>query len=102
MLRYSGDNRRKLNNNVSLQRGIAVVAARRIATLFAVCCCLGGCASRSIYFDSLPPVPPNDSSRSSITDVSSGVRGGVSLPHRDLIRVDLTLGHRSSRYGGAR
>jgi hypothetical protein len=62
--------------------------------LFAVCCCcgLGGCVSRSIYFDSVRPVQPNDPSRSSITDVSSGVRGGASLPHRDLIRVDFTSG----------
>jgi hypothetical protein len=71
-----------------------VVAGRRIATLFAVCCCCGsgGCVSRSISFDSVRPVQPYDSSRSSITDLSSGVRGGVSLPHRDLIRVDFTSG----------
>jgi hypothetical protein len=71
-----------------------VVAGRRIATLFAVCCCCGlcGCTSRSIYFDALRPVPQNDPSRTSITDVSSGVRGGVSLPHRDLIRADITSG----------
>jgi hypothetical protein len=67
---------------------------RRIATLFAVCCCcgLGGCASQSIYLDSVRPMQQNDSSRTSVTDVSSGVRGGVSLPHRDLIRVDFTAG----------
>lgn len=33
-----------------------------------------------------------DASRTSVTDVSSGVRGAVSLPHRDLIRVDFTAG----------
>jgi len=68
--------------------------SRRIAILFAVCCCcsFGGCVSRSIYFDSVRPVQPNDPSRGSITDVSSGVGGGVSLPHRDLIRVDFTSG----------
>jgi len=66
----------------------------RLKTLIAVCCCFGfgGCVSPSIYFDSLRPVQPYDSSRTSITDVSSGVRGGVSLPHRDLIRVDFTSG----------
>jgi hypothetical protein len=71
-----------------------VVAGRRIATMLIFCsfCVLTACVSRSIYFDSLRPVPPTDSSRSSITDVSSGVRGGVSLPHRNLIRVDFTSG----------
>lgn len=65
---------------------------RGIAPLVVAWYCLSGCASQSIYFDSLRPVPTNDSSRSSITDVSSGVRGVVSLPHRDLIRVDFTSG----------
>jgi hypothetical protein len=65
---------------------------KRIATLIAVWCCLGGCASRSISFDSLRPLQPYDSSRNSITHLSSGVPGGVSLPHRDLIRVDFTSG----------
>jgi hypothetical protein len=65
---------------------------RRILTLMAVLCCLSGCASRSIYFDSLRPLQPNDSARNSITDLPSGIPGGVSLPHRDLIRVDFTAG----------
>jgi len=63
------------------------------SVLIAVCCfSLGGCVSREISFDSVQPVQPNDPSRTSITDLSSGVRGGVSLPHRDLIRVDFTSG----------
>jgi hypothetical protein len=62
----------------------------RIATLVAVWCCLGACVSRSISFDSLRPLQPYDSARNSITALSSGVPGGVSLPHRDLIRVDFT------------
>jgi hypothetical protein len=65
---------------------------QRILTLIAVWCCLGGCASRSISFDSLRPLQPYDTSRNSITALSSGVAGGVSLPHRDLIRVDFTSG----------
>jgi hypothetical protein len=65
---------------------------RPLLTLVAVWCCLGGCASRSVTFDSLRPLPPYDSSRDSITALSSGVPGGVSLPHRDLIRVDFTSG----------
>jgi hypothetical protein len=65
---------------------------QRILTLIAVWCCLGGCASRSISFDSLRPLQPYDSTRNSITALSSGVAGGVSLPHRDLIRVDFTSG----------
>ncbi len=64
----------------------------RLATLIAAWCCLGGCVSRSISFDSLRPLPPYDSSRNSITDLSSGIAGGMSLPHRDLIRVDFTSG----------
>jgi hypothetical protein len=64
----------------------------RILMLIAVWCCLGGCASRSISFDSLRPLQPYDSSRNSITDLSSAVAGGMSLPHRDLIRVDFTSG----------
>jgi hypothetical protein len=64
----------------------------RILTLFAVWCCLGGCASQSIYLDSLRPLQPYEPSRNSITDLSSGVPGGMSLPHRDLIRVDFTAG----------
>jgi hypothetical protein len=64
--------------------------ARQI--VLAVLCCLGGCASRSIYFDSLRPLQPYDSSRNSITAIPSGITGGVSLPHRDLIRVDFTSG----------
>jgi len=79
---------------VSSPRGIAVPARRRILTLFAICWCCGlsSCASQSIYLDSVRPIPRNDASRTSVTDVSSGVRGGVSLPHRDLIRVDFTAG----------
>ncbi len=71
-----------------------MVVGRRISLLLSVCCCcgLGGCVSQSVSFDSMRPVQPNDPSRTSITDVSSGVRGGVSLPHRDLIRVDFTSG----------
>jgi hypothetical protein len=71
-----------------------LVTGHRIGTLVAVCCCygLGGCVSQSIYVDSVRPVQPNDPARESITDVSSGVRGGASLPHRDLIRVDFTSG----------
>jgi hypothetical protein len=71
-----------------------VVVGRRNPVLFAVCCCcgLGGCVSRSISLDSVRPMQPNDPSRTSITDVSSGVRGGASLPHRDLIRVDFSSG----------
>jgi hypothetical protein len=65
---------------------------RRTLMLMAVWCCLGGCASRSIYFDSLRPLQPYDSSRNSITLLPSGIPGGVSLPHRDLIRVDFTSG----------
>jgi hypothetical protein len=76
----------------SPQRRIILVASCRIAVLVAVWCCIGGCASRAIYFDSVRPVQANDPSRRSITDVSSGVRGGMSLPHRDLIRVDFTSG----------
>jgi hypothetical protein len=68
-----------------------LVAGRGIAALAAVWC-LVGCASRAIDFDSVRPVPPNDPSRISITDVSSGVRGRMSLPHRDLIRVDFSSG----------
>ena len=64
----------------------------RLASLIAAWCCLGGCVSRSISFDSLRPLPPYDSSRNSITDLSSGIAGGMSLPHRDLIRVDFTSG----------
>jgi hypothetical protein len=60
--------------------------------LLAVWCCLGGCASRSISFDSLRPLQPYDSSRNSITHLSTGVAGEVSLPHRELIRVDFTSG----------
>ena len=67
-------------------------AGLRVATLVAAWFCLGGCASRSIAFDSLRPLQPYDPSRNSITDLSSGVAGGVSLPHRDLIRVDFTSG----------
>jgi hypothetical protein len=63
-----------------------------IATLIVVWSCLGGCASQSISLDSLRPLQPYDSSRNSITDLSSGIAGGVSLPHRDLIRVDFTSG----------
>jgi hypothetical protein len=48
--------------------------------------------SRSISFDSLRPLQPYDPARNSITDLSSAVAGGVSLPHRDLIRVDFTSG----------
>lgn len=75
-------------------RGIALVAARRVAALLAICCCWGlsSCASQSIYLDSVRPMPQNDTLRTSVTDVSSGVRGAVSLPHRDLIRVDFTAG----------
>jgi hypothetical protein len=62
------------------------------AALIAVWCCLGGCANRSVSFDSLRPLPPYDPARNTITDVSSGIAGGVSLPHRDLIRVDFTSG----------
>ena len=71
-----------------------MVAGRRIAALVGVwgCCALGSCASQSIYLDSVRPMQQNDSSRTSVTDVSSGVRGGVSLPHRDLIRIDFTAG----------
>jgi hypothetical protein len=65
---------------------------RGTLTILAVCCCLGGCASRSIYFDSLRPLQPYDSARNSITLLPSGIPGGVSLPHRDLIRVDFTSG----------
>jgi hypothetical protein len=65
---------------------------RRTLMLIAVWCCLGGCASRSVSFDSLRPLQPYDSSRNSITDLSSAVAGGMSLPHRDLIRVDFTSG----------
>jgi hypothetical protein len=67
-------------------------AARLSATLIAVGCCLGGCVNRSISFDSLRPLQPYDPARNTITDVSSGIAGGVSLPHRDLIRVDFTSG----------
>jgi hypothetical protein len=56
------------------------------------CCAMGGCASRSIYFDSLRPLQPYESSPNSITHLSTGVPGGVSLPHRELIRVDFTSG----------
>jgi hypothetical protein len=64
------------------------------AGMFAVCACcaLGACVSRSISLDSVRPAPPYDSSRKSVTDISSGVVGWVSLPHRDLIRVDFTSG----------
>lgn len=72
--------------------GCLKMTGHRITALVAVWCCLGGCVSRSISFDSVRPMQPNDPSRSSITDVSSGVRGGASLPHRDLIRVDFTSG----------
>jgi hypothetical protein len=65
---------------------------RRIPILIAVCLCVGGCVSRSISFDSLKPLQPNDASRNSITDLSSAIAGGMSLPHRDLIRVDFTSG----------
>jgi hypothetical protein len=65
---------------------------RRILMLMAMWCCLGGCAGRSIYFDSLRPLQPYDASRNSITDLPSGIPGDVSLPHRDLIRVDFTVG----------
>jgi hypothetical protein len=64
----------------------------KVAALIAVWCCLGGCANRSISFDSLRPLQPYDPTRNSITDVSSGIAGAVSLPHRDLIRVDFTSG----------
>jgi hypothetical protein len=64
----------------------------RIATLVAVWCGLGACVSQSISFDSLRPLPPYDPARNTITALSSGVPGGVSLPHRDLIRVDFTSG----------
>jgi hypothetical protein len=67
-------------------------AGLRVTTLIAVWCCLGGCVSRSISFDSVRPLQSYDSSRNSITDLSSGIAGGVSLPHRALIRVDFTSG----------
>jgi hypothetical protein len=64
----------------------------RVLLIVAVWCCLGGCASRSVSFDSLRPLPPYDPARDTITALSSGVRGSVSLPRRDLIRVDFTSG----------
>jgi hypothetical protein len=70
--------------------GRSKCAAGLGATLVAVWFCLGGCANRSISFDSLRPLQPYDASRNTITDLSSGVPGGVSLPHRDLLRVDFT------------
>ena len=65
-------------------------AGLRVTTLIAVWCSLGACVSRSISFDSLRPLQAHDSSRNSITDLSSGIAGGMSLPHRDFIRVDFT------------
>jgi hypothetical protein len=65
---------------------------KAIAMLTAALCCLGGCVSRSIYFDSLRPLGPNDSARNSITHLPTGIAGGMSLPHRNLIRVDFTAG----------
>jgi hypothetical protein len=65
---------------------------KAIAMLIGVLCCLGGCVSRSISFDSLQPLAPYDSSRSSITHLPTGIDGGVSLPHRNLIRANFTAG----------
>lgn len=67
-------------------------AAGLCGALIAMWCCLGGCANRSVSFDSLRPLQPYDPARNTITDISSGIAGGVSLPHRDLIRVDFTSG----------
>jgi hypothetical protein len=62
------------------------------AMLIAGMCCLEGCVSRSISFDSLRPLEPHDSSRNTITHLATGIPGGVSLPRRNLIRVDFTTG----------
>ena len=43
-------------------------------------------------FDSVRPVQVDDSSRKSVADISSGVIGWMSLPRRELIRVDFTSG----------
>jgi hypothetical protein len=63
---------------------------RSMLIALCVCCALGGCASRSISFDSVRPVPPYDSSRRAVAHISSGVIGWTALPHRDLIRVDFS------------
>jgi hypothetical protein len=66
----------------------------RLITLLAICCicALNGCASRSVSWNFLSHVPANDVSRNSVADISSGVIGWMSLPRRDLIRVDFTSG----------
>jgi hypothetical protein len=74
------------------QRGVN--GSTRRTHLFAICCCMliSGCVSQSVSFDSVRPLPAYDSSRRSVADISSGVIGWMSLPHRDLIRVDFTSG----------